>query len=64
MATTKETTSTETVTFADKAFKSRTVVLEDGRTFAVEKSRIVATDPALIAYLDANPDFERVTAGA
>lgn len=64
MATTKETTSTESVTFADKAFKSRTVVLEDSRTFAVEKSRIVAIDPALIAYLDANPDFERVTAGA
>ena len=64
MATTKDTTSTESVTFADKAFKSRTVVLEDGRTFAVEKSRIVATDPALIAYLDVNPDFERVTAGA
>lgn len=64
MATTKETTRTESVTFADKAFKSRTVVLEDGRTFAVEKSRIVATDPALIAYLDVNPDFERVTAGA
>lgn len=64
MATTKGTTSTESVTFADKAFKSRTVVLEDGRTFAVEKSRIVATDPALIAYLDTNPDFERVAAGA
>ena len=64
MATTKETTSTESVTFADKAFKSRTVVLEDGRTFEVEKSRIVAIDPALIAYLDVNPDFERVTAGA
>ena len=64
MATTKETTSTKSVTFADKAFKSRTVVLEDGRTFAVEKSRIVAIEPALIAYLDANTDFERVTAGA
>lgn len=64
MATTKETISTESVTFADKAFKSRTVVLEDGRTFAVEKSRIVAIEPALIAYLDANTDFERVTAGA
>ncbi|MCW5319629.1 hypothetical protein D5039_00065 [Verminephrobacter aporrectodeae subsp. tuberculatae] len=57
---TKETSSTETVTFADKEFKSRTVVLEDGRTFAVEKSLIAATDLALIAYLDTHADFERV----
>lgn len=64
MASTKETPRTETITFADKAFKSRTIVLEDGRTFAVEASRIVADEPALIAYLDANPEFERVSAGA
>lgn len=59
-----DTTSTETITFADKAFKSRTVVLEDGRSFPVEKSRIAASDPVLIAYLDKRADFERVAAGA
>lgn len=48
------------VTFADKAFKSRTLVLEDGRAFAVDKSRIVATDLALIAHLDQHPEFDRV----
>ncbi|GAA5785109.1 hypothetical protein [Chitiniphilus shinanonensis] len=50
------------VTFADKAFKSRTIVLSDGRAFPVSKSRITANDAALIAYLDRHADFER-TAG-
>lgn len=45
--------------FADKAFKTRTIVLEDDRTFTVEKSRISTDDPALIAHLDAHPEFER-----
>ena len=64
MAKTTETNNAASqVVFADKAFKSRTIVLEDGRTFAVEKGRIVATEPELIAYLDSNPDFERVSAG-
>jgi hypothetical protein len=53
----------ESVTFADQKFKSRMIVLADGRTFAVEKSRIVATDPVLIAHLDKRQDFKRV-AGA
>lgn len=38
MAKTNETNSTAPVVSADKAFKSRTIVLEDGRTFAVEKA--------------------------
>ncbi|WP_375592181.1 hypothetical protein [Chitiniphilus eburneus] len=50
------------VTFTDKAFKSRTLVLPDGRAFPVAKSRITANDPALIAYLDRHADFDR-TAG-
>ena len=45
--------------FIDKAFKRRTLVLEDGRVFLVEKSRISAVDPALIAYLDQHAEFER-----
>lgn len=51
---------TSRVVFADKAYKSRTIVLSDGRSFAVERGRIEADDPALIAYLEQHPDFERV----
>lgn len=58
--TTDTNTATTRVVFADKAFKARSIVLEDGRTFAVEKSRIVAADPALIDHLDKHPEFERV----
>ena len=61
MAKTTDThTATTPAVFADKAFKTRTIVLEDGRTFAVEKSRIVAADPALIDHLDKHHEFERV----
>lgn len=60
MAKTTETNPTAPVVFADKAFKSRTIVLEDGRTFAVEKGRIVANDPELVAHLDKHPEFGRV----
>ena len=48
------------VTFRDKAFKSRTIVLPDGRTFTVEKSRITSDDEALTAHLDKHPEFERL----
>ena len=58
--TTDTNTATTQVVFADKAFKTRTIVLEDGRTFAVEKSRIVANDQALVDHLDKHPEFERV----
>lgn len=47
------------VIFVDQAFKQRTVILPDGRSFAVAKGRIEATDPDLIAYLDSNPEFRR-----
>lgn len=47
------------VVFADTAFKTRTIVLADGRAFAVEKSRISTADPALIAHLEAHPEFKR-----
>ncbi|WP_159076092.1 hypothetical protein [Microvirgula aerodenitrificans] len=45
--------------FRDLAYRSRTLVLTDGRTFAVERSRIEASDPALIAFLSQNSEFER-----
>lgn len=48
------------VTFADNAFKSRMIVLEDGRSFAVENKRIVSTDNVLTAYLDQHPEFQRI----
>lgn len=52
------------IVFIDKAFKSRTVVLPDGRTFSVEKSHITTADPALIDHLDQLSDFERAPAEA
>ncbi len=59
--TENQTTKTPVV-FRDKAFKVRTVVLPDGRSFPVEKSRIESDDEALTAFLDKHPDFERQTA--
>lgn len=56
--------SATAVIFKDKAFKIRTVVLNDGRAFAVEKSTIAATDAALIAHLDNHPDFECIQPSA
>lgn len=60
MPKTPDTNAAAPALFADKAFKSRTIVLEDGRSFPVAKARIAATDPALIEYLEKHPDFERV----
>lgn len=60
MPKTTDTPATVPVVFADKAFKSRTIVLEDGRSFLVEKARISATDPALIEHLDKHGDFNRI----
>lgn len=59
--TTTRNTATGPVVFADQAFKSRTIVLEDGRGFPVVQARITAEDPLLIAHLDQHPEFERVT---
>ena len=60
MPKTTDTSATVPVVFADKAFKSRTIVLEDGRSFPVVKARIAADDPVLIDYLDKHADFERI----
>ena len=59
--------SPSTVTYRDLAFKSRTLVLADGRSFAVEQGRIQTGDAALIAFLEKHPEFLREfdsTAGA
>ncbi|NHN77695.1 hypothetical protein HA520_10430 [Azotobacter chroococcum] len=47
------------VTFIDRAYKSRTLLLEDGSAFAVERSRLAASDQTLIEFLDRHPDFSR-----
>ena len=51
--------SPSTVTYRDIAFKSRTVVLADGRSFAVVQGRIQTGDTALIAFLENHPEFQR-----
>ncbi|MBU9576612.1 hypothetical protein [Burkholderia multivorans] len=60
-AATSEEKSPLTVTFRDLAFKSRTLMLADGRSFAVEQGRIQTVDAALIAFLEKHPDFQRET---
>ena len=55
-----EEVGTRAVAFRDLAYKSRTLVLEDGRSFAVAKSRIEADDPGLLKWLEASPEFERL----
>ncbi|MET3234209.1 UNVERIFIED_ORG: hypothetical protein ABIC54_006425 [Burkholderia sp. 1263] len=52
------------VTFRDRAFRSRTIVFEDGSTLAVGKSAVATTDHAQIAALERHPDFERVSTGS
>lgn len=52
------------VTFRDRAFRSRTVVFEDGSTLAVEKSTVVVSGEAQIAALERHPDFERAADGS
>ena len=51
--------ATLSVTFRDLAFKSRILVLADGRSLAVEQGRIQTDDAALIAFLEKHPDFQR-----
>ena len=51
--------SPPTVTYRDLAFMSRTLVLADGRSFAVAQGRIQAGDTALIAFLENHPEFQR-----
>ena len=51
--------SPSTATYRDLAFKSRTLVLGDGRSFAVAQGRIQTGDTALIAFLEKHPEFQR-----
>jgi hypothetical protein len=51
--------SPSTVTYRDLAFKSRTLVLADGRSFDVAQGSIQTGDTALIAFLEKHPEFQR-----
>jgi hypothetical protein len=51
------------VTFRDRAFKSRTLVFSDGSTLSVEMSAVTASDAEQIVALDCHPDFERSAEG-
>lgn len=45
--------------FRDKTFKSRTLILKDGRAVPVENYIVTTSDKDVIAYLDAHADFTR-----
>lgn len=46
-------------TFRDKAFKSRTLFLKDGRAVMVENYTVTTADKDVIAYLGSHADFAR-----
>lgn len=46
--------------YRDKAYTSRTLILEGGGTAKVVAGKIEASDALLLAFLDAHEDFERV----
>lgn len=50
------------ITFRDKAFKSRVLILLDGRDVPVENFTVTISDPAVVSYLDEHVDFERQAA--
>ncbi|MDR3386954.1 MAG: hypothetical protein P4L92_07860 [Rudaea sp.] len=52
------------VTFRDKAFRSRTVVFPDGHTAIVERGVVAVSTPEHVAFLDQHADFERVDGSA
>lgn len=49
-------------TFRDTAFKSRTLILKDGRAVAVENYTVTTSDKDVVAYLDSHSDFVRQSA--
>ncbi|MFM0250652.1 hypothetical protein [Paraburkholderia sediminicola] len=52
------------VTFRDKAFRSRTVVFPDGHTAIVERGVVAVSAPEHVAFLNQHADFERVDGSA
>lgn len=52
------------VTFRDKAFRSRMFVFTDGGAAPVEKSLITVSTRERVAQLEAHADFERTSSGA
>ncbi|WP_421380354.1 hypothetical protein ACOCG7_23840 [Paraburkholderia sp. DD10] len=64
LASASATAGRVSVTFRDKAFRSRTLVFADDSTLAVEKGHVMATTQEHVVALDRHPDFERVADGA
>jgi hypothetical protein len=50
------------ITYTDRKFKSRVLIMPDGRALRISERRISVQggDKGAIEYLDAHPDFERV----
>lgn len=47
-------------TFRDSEWKSRTLILPDGRAVLVADYCVTTADPVEIEYLSQHPDFSRV----
>ena len=48
------------VVYRDRAFISRTLVMRDGRLLQVSAHRVEGLDAEAQAFLDAQPDLERL----
>ena len=48
------------VVYRDRAFISRTLVMRDGRQLQVSAHRVEGLDAEAQAFLDAQPDLERL----
>ncbi|MBI3143821.1 MAG: hypothetical protein HYZ18_00840 [Pseudogulbenkiania sp.] len=56
---TRVATPVSAATFRDKAFKSRVLILPDGRPVPVEDFTVTTGDPAVIEFLEKHADFTR-----
>ncbi|MEQ6290534.1 hypothetical protein ACFPAG_07925 [Vogesella sp. GCM10023246] len=61
---TRPSDSVAPTTFRDKAFKSRTLFLKDGRAVVVENYTVTTSDKDVIAFLGSHADFVRQPAAA
>ncbi|MBN3862078.1 hypothetical protein HCU66_07525 [Pseudomonas frederiksbergensis] len=54
--------TTAEVTYRDKVYTSRTLIMPEGRTLAVARGRVTVTkaDTHAVAFLDQQADFELI----